>query len=83
MPVVGVNRDKLFAALGQTFSKLSTLTMMPISSFHWSNLYVSNIIHSYNAAEKEFEELCFEYGIELDDVVSYFYLLAALQSNEV
>ena len=24
----------------------------------------------YNTAEEEFEDLCFEYGIELDDVVS-------------
>lgn len=40
MPVVGVNRDKLFEALGQTYT------------------------------EEEFEELCFEYGIELDDVTS-------------
>lgn len=40
MPVVGVNRDKLFEALGQKYT------------------------------EEEFEELCFEYGIELDDVTS-------------
>ncbi|EFN52909.1 hypothetical protein CHLNCDRAFT_36718 [Chlorella variabilis] len=40
MPVLGVNRDKLFEALGQKFT------------------------------EEEFEELCFEYGIELDDVTS-------------
>ncbi|GMH34309.1 hypothetical protein BSKO_02143 [Bryopsis sp. KO-2023] len=40
MPVVGVNRDKLFAALGKEFT------------------------------EDEFQELCFDYGIELDDVTS-------------
>ncbi|PSC73331.1 putative phenylalanine-tRNA ligase beta subunit [Micractinium conductrix] len=40
MPVVGVNRDKLFEALGQTYT------------------------------EEQFEELCFEYGIELDDATS-------------
>eukprot|EP00887_Chlorella_sp_A99_P005167 scaffold40.g5167.t1 len=40
MPVVNVNRDKLFEALGRTYT------------------------------EEEFEDLCFEYGIELDDVTS-------------
>lgn len=40
MPVVGVNRDRLFQALGRTYT------------------------------DEEFDALCFEYGIELDDVTS-------------
>ncbi|KAL6769077.1 TSF1 [Auxenochlorella protothecoides x Auxenochlorella symbiontica] len=40
MPVVSVNRDRLFEALGQVYS------------------------------DEEFDKLCFEYGIELDDVTS-------------
>mmetsp|Transcript_7134 Transcript_7134/g.26239 ORF Transcript_7134/g.26239 Transcript_7134/m.26239 type:complete len:597 (+) Transcript_7134:164-1954(+) len=40
MPTVGVGRDKLFAAIGKTFT------------------------------EEEFDELCFEFGIELDEVTT-------------
>lgn len=40
MPVVGVNRDRLFKALGRDYT------------------------------DEEFDALCFEYGIELDDVTS-------------
>ncbi|TDH65792.1 uncharacterized protein CCR75_009280 [Bremia lactucae] len=40
MPTVGVKRDELFAAMGQTYT------------------------------EEEFDALCFEFGIELDDVTS-------------
>ncbi|ETV95539.1 phenylalanine-tRNA ligase, beta subunit [Aphanomyces invadans] len=40
MPTVGVKRDELFAAIGQTFT------------------------------DEEFDHLCFEFGIELDDVTS-------------
>jgi phenylalanyl-tRNA synthetase beta chain len=40
MPTVGVYRDDLYTALGQTYT------------------------------EKEFDELCFEFGIELDEVTS-------------
>ncbi|KAL7692950.1 putative phenylalanyl-tRNA synthetase, class IIc, beta subunit, archae/euk cytosolic [Plasmopara halstedii] len=40
MPTVGVKRDELFAALGQTYT------------------------------DEEFDVLCFEFGIELDDVTS-------------
>ncbi|KAL6007385.1 hypothetical protein ACLOJK_032882 [Asimina triloba] len=40
MPTVSVGRDRLFAALGKSYT------------------------------QEEFEELCFEFGIELDDVVS-------------
>ncbi|CAI5726480.1 unnamed protein product [Hyaloperonospora brassicae] len=40
MPTVGVKRDELFAAMGQTFT------------------------------DEEFDVLCFEFGIELDDITS-------------
>eukprot|EP00879_Flechtneria_rotunda_P032053 GHRR01035203.1.p1 GENE.GHRR01035203.1~~GHRR01035203.1.p1 ORF type:complete len:572 (+),score=172.97 GHRR01035203.1:80-1795(+) len=40
MPVVGVNRDRLFEALGRKYT------------------------------DEQFDQLCFEYGIELDDVTS-------------
>jgi len=40
MPIVGINRDRLFEALGRTYT------------------------------DEEFDVLCFEYGIELDDVTS-------------
>jgi phenylalanyl-tRNA synthetase beta chain len=40
MPTVGIKRDELFAAMGQTFT------------------------------DDEFDHLCFEFGIELDDITS-------------
>ena len=40
MPTVGLKRDLLFEALGQTFT------------------------------EQQFDELCFEFGLELDEVVT-------------
>lgn len=40
MPTLGVNRDDLFEALGQTYT------------------------------QEGFDELCFEFGIELDEVTS-------------
>lgn len=40
MPTVGVKRDELFAAMGQTYT------------------------------DEEFDHLCFEFGIELDDITS-------------
>jgi phenylalanyl-tRNA synthetase beta chain len=40
MPTVGVKRDELFAAMGQTYT------------------------------DEEFDVLCFEFGIELDDITS-------------
>ena len=40
MPTIGVNKDELMAALGQSMT------------------------------ESEFDELCFEFGLELDEVVT-------------
>jgi hypothetical protein len=38
---------------------------------HCSNLLLTSCV-SAAAADEEFDQLCFEYGIELDDVVSAF-----------
>ena len=43
MPTIGIKRDLLFEALGQTYT------------------------------EAEFDELCFEFGLELDEVVTEIY----------
>jgi hypothetical protein len=69
MPIVGVNRDKLFEALGETFSKcicrLKSLAYVACPDADNVPLTVP-----FSAAEEQFDALCFEYGIELDDVVS-------------
>ncbi|GHP04514.1 hypothetical protein PPROV_000326800 [Pycnococcus provasolii] len=52
MPVVPVNRDKLFAALGQEYT------------------------------ETQFEDLCFEYGVELDEVMTEAELRAQAGDKE-
>jgi hypothetical protein len=43
--------------------------------YHCSDLLLTGCV-SATAADEEFDQLCFEYGIELDDVVSF--LLACL-----
>jgi hypothetical protein len=66
MPTVGVTRDELFEKLGENYgSKPNTLcpegnflVLQRISKFIW-----------FLAADEAFDKLCFEYGIELDDVV--------------
>ncbi|KAG6510882.1 hypothetical protein ZIOFF_028927 [Zingiber officinale] len=67
MPTVSVGRDRLFAALGETYS--NSHSILPVSFFlvvcvaaYFSVLTIS--------AQEEFEELCFKFGIELDDVTS-------------
>lgn len=76
MPVVGVNRDALFRALGREYSEHrgaspcasgahAAISACPPSS------PPSAAPRRPHAAEEEFEELCFEYGIELDDVVRH------------
>lgn len=72
MPVVGVNRDRLFRALGEEYSEL----YMPViwRSYFFMLWELISISLASFAAEEEFDELCFEYGIELDDVVRYLLL---------
>ncbi|PRQ16427.1 putative phenylalanine--tRNA ligase [Rosa chinensis] len=53
MPTVSVGRDRLFAALGKSYTK-EELKKKEVSE----------------KAEKEFEDECFRFGIELDDVTT-------------
>lgn len=62
MPTIAVNRDELFKRLGRVYSKFS--------SFFYFIDKMTDAIICFFAAEKEFDELCFEFGIELDEVVS-------------
>ena len=57
MPTIGVKRSLLFKELGQTYSKSHR---KKANVFEWSFLL----------ADKEFDQLCFDYGLELDDIVS-------------
>ena len=67
MPVVGVGRDLLFQALGKTYSKM----LHAKRHLHTKSQYDSKVlIVCLLTADDEFQDLCFEYGIELDDVVS-------------
>ena len=67
MPVVGVGRDLLFQALGKTYSKM----LQAKRHSHIKSQYESEVLTvCLLTADDEFQDLCFEYGIELDDVVS-------------
>ncbi|KAG6533457.1 hypothetical protein ZIOFF_007326 [Zingiber officinale] len=66
MPMVSVRRDHLFAALGETYS--NSHSILPVSFF--LVVYVATCLSFLTiSAQEEFEELCFKFGIELDDVV--------------
>ena len=74
MPVVGVNRDALFKALGRNYSERLPASSGPRGAHAPSPPAPARPAPAAAprpppAAEEEFEELCFEYGIELDDVV--------------
>ena len=76
MPTVSIGRDRLFEALGKTYSQL-TLSTSNHNFFLYLNSFIGDIDHvvlvcieSISTAQEEFEELCFSFGIELDDVVS-------------
>ena len=72
MPVVSVGRDRLFKALGKHYSKATAVCKTPrhdvpeVEPFYLLQVTTGVLA----AAEDEFQQLCFEYGIELDDVVS-------------
>jgi len=82
MPTVSVGRDRLFDALGQTYgehSKPSIICELPL--FLPSCLFVFLLVNDnecyplnlhliISSEDKEFEDLCFKFGIELDDIVS-------------
>lgn len=80
MPVVGVSRDKLFQRLGDEYTRFCAL----LTFQHLDDVQQSVIARpqqflkstcmcaaesEMDAAERKFDELCFQYGIELDDVV--------------
>lgn len=58
MPTINVQRDLLFEALGRTYSKFLQ---------SWYLRLACAALH--HAGDEEFDELCFEFGIELDEVV--------------
>ncbi len=56
MPNIGIKRSSLFEELGQTYSKI----LFPF--VNWINFFLI-------LADEEFDQLCFDFGIELDDIV--------------
>eukprot|EP00882_Tetradesmus_deserticola_P025163 GHRQ01027623.1.p2 GENE.GHRQ01027623.1~~GHRQ01027623.1.p2 ORF type:complete len:100 (-),score=13.97 GHRQ01027623.1:75-374(-) len=80
MPIVGVNRDRLFEALGRKYSEprdrpqAAACTLLVQLECHCSTLLLTSCVSAI-AADEEFDQLCFEYGIELDDVVSISFML--------
>lgn len=75
MPVIGVGRDKLFQRLGDEFTcfgaahaALRTSTRYRRVTWYRSGACLAGE-SQMDEAEKKFDELCFQYGIELDDVV--------------
>lgn len=65
MPTINIQRDVLFQILGRTYSKLH-------SSPGVFEIYLRSICDFFFvdfSADEEFDELCFEFGIELDEVV--------------
>lgn len=82
MPVVSVGRDKLFHALGKTYSKRKSFHKRPNQSRYTKPRASLFFIYTLTlkpcrllryckcAGQEDFEGLCFDYGVELDDVVS-------------
>jgi hypothetical protein len=77
MPVIGVNRAKLFERLGQEYEQFSAppLQCAPCAAPKRGETLKPNksLVCAADAqmdqAEEHFNDLCFKYGIELDDVV--------------
>ncbi len=67
MPTIGVKRSLLFNELGQKYSE-------------WKKLRVDLVNLGLFLADKEFDQLCFDYGLELDDIVSEIFLDLEFQS---
>ena len=61
MPTIDVPRDLLFEKLGKTYSMRARNYI--------SELY-TNFFFAFPQGDEEFEDLCFDFGIELDEVVS-------------
>jgi hypothetical protein len=56
MPNIGIKRSSLFEELGQTYSKI----LFPLCQLNH---------FFFILADEEFDQLCFDFGIELDDIV--------------
>lgn len=66
MPVVNCVRDELFQKLGENFGA------KPGKDSKEGNQTLNSCILGFadaSSADEAFDQLCFEYGIELDDVV--------------
>lgn len=61
MPTVTIKRDILFEALGKTYSNFI---------FHFIQWNVYTIYCIKILADDEFQLMCFEFGLELDEVTS-------------
>ena len=86
MPTVSVVRDELFKELGKVYSKsfvvvVSTphhisITKKKKKTYHSNASYVFPFFsfrpfgNLFLAADEEFEDVCFDFGIELDDVTT-------------
>lgn len=81
MPTASVGHDRLFAALGRTYSEHPRSPTSLHSLIRFVILF-SYICFAEFAAQEEFEDLCFRFGIELDDAVRerVFYCLVLCSS---
>lgn len=69
MPTVSVNRDLLFSKIGKAYCKKVPLNLYFIS--HIKNVFRRHLKYILcPTADDEFDKLCFQFGIELDEVVS-------------
>lgn len=68
MPTISVKRDLLFKALGKSYSKLYFLFMSEIKLW---KMFLYYVFRSF-LGDDEFQDLCFEFGLELDEVVNIF-----------
>lgn len=65
MPTINIKRDLLFKALGKTYCKLC------ISFINLSRIFDRYLktLCTVISADEEFQDLCFKFGLELDEVV--------------
>lgn len=70
MPTIAIKRDLLFEALGKTYCKHNFYNLIKLIKINlpYFKIYVIKI-NSF-LADEEFQDLCFQFGLELDEVVS-------------
>ena len=70
MPTVDIKRDLLFKAIGKEYSKLiySPLKLSTRATTLEDSGEPTRVVFYY-LADEEFEELCFDFGLEFDEVV--------------